>query len=104
MPSVECYSVVIDPIQHLYLYQDKMVVHSHDNLFLSRVLPSSLEDAAYDWFYSLPRYSLRSFKVVKQDFFHQYASQHVAQEEQKSPPHNQDEARRKPQILYQLFF
>ena len=58
MPSFECYSGATDPIQHLHQYQDKMAVHSHDDLLLSRVFPSSLKGAAYDWFYTLPKQSL----------------------------------------------
>ena len=74
MLSFECYSGVTNPIQHLHQYQDKMAVHSHDDLLLSRVYPSILNAAAYDWFYTLPRLSLRSFEEVKQAFYHQYTS------------------------------
>jgi len=74
MPSFECYYMATDPIQHLRQYQDKMAVHSHDNLLLSRVFPSSLKGASYDCFYSLLRHSLWSFEEVKHAFYHQYAS------------------------------
>jgi len=55
MPGFECYSEATDPIQHLRQYQDKIVVHSHDDLLLSRAFQSSLKGAAYNWFYTLPR-------------------------------------------------
>jgi len=58
MPIFACYTEETVPIQHLCQYQDKMVVHSLDDLFLSRVFPSSLKSIAYDWFYTLPRHSL----------------------------------------------
>ena len=48
MPSFEHYSGATNPIQHLRQYQDKMVVHSHEDAFLSRVFPSSLKGTAYD--------------------------------------------------------
>ena len=74
MPSFECYAGAIDPIQHLCQYQDNMVVHFQDDFLMSRLFPSSLKGAAYDWFYTLPRQSLWSFEEVKQVFYHQYAS------------------------------
>ena len=43
MSNFECYSEATNPIQHLRQYQDKIVVHSHDDLLLSRVFPSSLK-------------------------------------------------------------
>ena len=61
-----------------------MVVHSHDDLFLSRVFWCSLKGAAYNWFYSpkhlwlvlLPLMPLLwSFKEVKHAFYYQYAFQ-----------------------------
>jgi len=58
MLSFERYSEATNPIQHLYQYQDKTVVHSHNNLLLSCVFSSSLKGAAYDWFNSLSRQSL----------------------------------------------
>ena len=70
MPSFEYYSGVTDPIQQLHQYQDlrqyqdKMVVHSHDDILLNRVFPSSLKGTTTQ-FYSLPRHSLQSFKEVK---------------------------------------
>ena len=45
-----------------------MTIHSHDNLFLGHVFPSRLKGTACDWFYSLPRHSLRSFEEVKRAF------------------------------------
>ena len=54
-----------------------MVIHSHDDTLLSRVFPSSLKGAAYDWFYSLPGQSLRNFEEIKQASYHQYTSQWV---------------------------
>ena len=74
MSSFECYSKAIDPNQYLRQYQDKIVVHSHDDLLMSRVFLSSLKGAAYGWFYTLPRQSLWSFEEVKHALYHQYAS------------------------------
>ena len=48
MLSFEHYSEATDPIQHLHQCEDKMVVHSHDVLLLSRVVLSSLKGAVYD--------------------------------------------------------
>ena len=48
MPGFECYSEATDHIQHLRQYQDKIVVHSHDDLLLTRVFPSNLKGVAYD--------------------------------------------------------
>ena len=67
MLSFECYSEATYPIQHLQ-YQDKIAVYSHDNLLLSHVFLSSLKDAAYDWFYSLPKHSLWSFEEIEVGF------------------------------------
>jgi len=53
-----------DLIQHLWQNQDKMEVHSHDDLLLSLLFPSSLKGATYNWFYSLPWHSLQSFEEV----------------------------------------
>ena len=58
MQSFEYYSGATNPIQHLWQFQDKMAVHSHDDLHLSHVFPYNLKGAVYDWFYSLPRYLL----------------------------------------------
>ena len=40
MLNFKCYSRATDPIHHLRQYQDKMAVHSHDNLLLSPVFSS----------------------------------------------------------------
>jgi len=72
--NFECYSGATDPIQYLWQYEDNMTVHSHDDLLLGCVFPSSLKGAAYDWFHSLSRHSLRSFEEVKHIFCLQYTS------------------------------
>ena len=71
--SFECYTGVIDPVQHLWSYQVKIAVHSHDDHIMCWVFPSSLKDMALDWFYSLLSQSLRSFEKVSNAFFNQYA-------------------------------
>ena len=48
LPGFECYSEATDPIQHLRQYQNKIMVHSHDDLLLSHVFPSSFKGVAYD--------------------------------------------------------
>jgi len=65
IPNFEHYLGVTDLIQHFCQYQDKMVVHSHDDALLSCLFPSSLKGAAYDWLYSLPSKSLQDFEDVK---------------------------------------
>ena len=65
IPSFECYSGATDSIQYLRQYQDKMTVHSLDNLRLSHVFSFSHKGVAYDWFNSLSRQTLWSFEEVK---------------------------------------
>jgi len=50
-----------------------MVVHSHDDLLMCWVFPSSLKGVALDWFYSLPSRSLWNFEEVSDVFYKQYA-------------------------------
>ena len=74
MSRFEHYSGATDPIQHLRQYQDKMAVHSHDDLLPSLVFSIQSQRHRYDWFYSLQRQSLWNFGEVKHAFYHQYTS------------------------------
>ena len=58
MLTFDHYLGTSDPLLHLCLYHDKMVVYAHDNLLLCRVFSFSLMGAAYHWFYSLMKNSL----------------------------------------------
>ena len=53
IPNLECYTRMTDPVQHLRVYQVKMVVHSHDDHLMCLVFFSSLKGMALVWFYSL---------------------------------------------------
>ena len=48
IPSFEHYLGATNLIYHLRQYQDKMVVHFHDDVLMGRVFPSSLKGFTYD--------------------------------------------------------
>ena len=73
VPSFDCNTRVIDPIQHLRADQVKTVVHSHDDPLSCCVFPSSLKGVALNWSYSHHSRSLKSFEEVNNVFFNQYA-------------------------------
>ena len=73
MPTFDHYSGTTDSLSHLRQFQDKITVYAHDDL-LCRAFPSSLKEATYHWFYSLPKNSLRSFEDVTDAFYNQFAS------------------------------
>ena len=60
-----------------------MAVYTHD--LLCRAFPSSLKRAAYHWFYSLSKNSLRSFEDVTDTFYNQFASRREFQKNSNHP-------------------
>ena len=74
MPSFDFYFGVINPIQQLRHYQEKIAIYSHDDLLTSWVFPSSLKEVTSDWFYSLLSHLFSDFEEVRKAFYNQFAS------------------------------
>ena len=103
MPNFECYSRETDLIQHLHQHQDKMVIHSHDDLFLSHVIPSSLKGCCLgSVLYALEIIFLK-FRGGEVRFLPPVPFLMGTKEEQQRPPHHQNESWGKPQTICQLF-
>ena len=64
IPIFDYYTEATDPVQHLWAYQVKMAVHSHNDYLMCRVFPSSLKGVTLDWFYSRHDLSESSRKLA----------------------------------------
>ena len=57
-----------DPVEHVSQFKQKMVVHSHDEVLMCRVFPSSFGPMPMRWFDGLRTNSISSFKKLTQSF------------------------------------
>ena len=60
-PSSNFYDGKMDPIKHVNHYIQMMSLHSHNDAFMCKVFPSSLEPIALRWFNRLRKGSIHSF-------------------------------------------
>ena len=57
-----------DPVEHVSQFNQRMVVHSNDEVLMCKVFPSSLGPVAMRWFDGLKANSINSFKELTQAF------------------------------------
>ena len=67
-PTFAMYNGRTDPVEHVSLFKQKMVVHSQDEALMCRVFPSSLGPIPMRWFDGLRTNSINSFKKLTQSF------------------------------------
>ncbi|XP_065618899.1 uncharacterized protein LOC136063000 [Quercus suber] len=67
-PTFTIYNGKTDPVEHVSHFNQRMVVHSKDEVLMCKVLPSSLGPVAMRWFDSLKANSISSFKELTQVF------------------------------------
>ena len=58
----------MDPVEHVSHFNQKMAVHSNNEILMCKVFPSNLEPVAMRWFDGLKAGSINSFKELTQTF------------------------------------
>ena len=61
-PTFTMYNGRIDPVEHVSHFNQRMVVHSKNEVLMCKVFPSSLGPMAMRWFNGLKEGSINSFK------------------------------------------
>ena len=67
-PTFTIYNGRTDPIEHVSQFNQRMAVHSKDEVLMCKVFPSSLGPLAMRWFDGLRANSINSFKELTQTF------------------------------------
>ena len=67
-PTFAMYNGRTDPVEHVSLFKQKMVVHSQDEALMCRVFLSNLGPMLMRWFDELRTNSISSFKKLAQSF------------------------------------
>ena len=67
-PTFAIYNGRTDPVEHVSQFNQRMAVHSRDEVLMCKVFPSSLRPMAMRWFDSLKPNSINSFKQLTQAF------------------------------------
>ena len=67
-PTFTLYNGKTDPIEHVSHFNQKMVVHSKNEVLMCKVFPSSLGPVVMRWFDDLKTGSIDSFKELTQTF------------------------------------
>ena len=67
-PTFAIYNGRTDPVEHVSQFNQRMAVHSRDEVLMCKVFPSSLGPMAMRWFDSLKPNSINSFKQLTQAF------------------------------------
>ena len=60
-PPFNSYDGKMDPIKHVNHYIQMMSLHSHNDVLMCKVFPSSLKPIALRWFNGLRKGSIHSF-------------------------------------------
>ncbi|XP_065638839.1 uncharacterized protein LOC136071449 [Quercus suber] len=67
-PTFTIYNGKTDPVEHVSHFNQRVAVHSKDEVLRCKVFPSSLGPVALRWFDSLKANSISSFKELTQAF------------------------------------
>ncbi|BFG30141.1 hypothetical protein CerSpe_164150 [Prunus speciosa] len=71
-PKFKLFEGVADPIEHIYHFQQQMVLENEDEALLCKLFPSSLSGSALTWFRQLKPKSIDSFTELCEAFISQY--------------------------------
>ncbi|CAB4269365.1 unnamed protein product [Prunus armeniaca] len=71
-PKFKLFEGVAEPIEHIYHFQQQMVLESEDEALLCKLFPSSLSRSALTWFRQLKPKSIGSFNELCEAFISQY--------------------------------
>ena len=63
-PAFAIYNGRTDPVEHVSQFNQRMAVHSRDEVLMCKVFPSSLGPMAIRWFDGLKPNSINSFKQL----------------------------------------
>ena len=67
-PPFNCYDEKTDPIEQVSHYIQMMSLHTHNNVLMCKVFPSSLGLTTLRWFNGLRKGSIQSFSKLIQEF------------------------------------
>ena len=67
-PTFTLYTGRSDPVEHVIHFNQKMAVHSKDEVLMCKIFPSSLSPVAMRWFNGLRANSIDSFKKITRAF------------------------------------
>ena len=67
-PTFTLYTSRSDPMEHVIHFNQKMVVHSKDEVLMCKIFPSSLSSVVMRWFNGLRANSIDSFKKITRAF------------------------------------
>ena len=67
-PPFNSYDGKTDPIEHVSHYIQMMSLHTHNDMLMCKVFPSSLVPIALRWFNGLRKGSIHSFAELIQEF------------------------------------
>ena len=67
-PAFSIYNGNTNPVEHVSQFNQRMAVHSKDEVLMCKVFPSSLGPAAMKWFNSLKANSIDSYRQLNQAF------------------------------------
>ena len=67
-PTFTMYNGRTDPVEHVSQFNQRMAIHSKDEVLMCKVFPSSLGSMAMRWFDGLKPNSIDSFKQLTQAF------------------------------------
>ena len=67
-PTFSLYNGRTDPVEHVSHFNQRMAVHSKDEVLMCKIFPSSLSPMAMRWFNGLRANSIDSFKKLTQSF------------------------------------
>ena len=67
-PMFTIYNGRTDLVEHVSQFNQRMVIHSNDEVLMCKVFPSSLGPVAMRWFDGLKANSINSFKELTQAF------------------------------------
>ena len=67
-PAFSIYNGNTNPVEHVSQFNQRMAVHSKDEVLMCKVFPSSLGSVAMRWFNGLKANSIDSYKQLNQAF------------------------------------
>ena len=74
LPPFNSYDGKTDPIKHVSRYIQMMSLHTHNDVLMCKVFPSSLGPTALRWFNGLRKGSIHSFADLIQEFGVQFVT------------------------------
>ena len=74
LPPFNSYDGKTDPVKHVSRYIQMMFLHTHNDVLMCKVFPSSLGPTALRWFNGLRKGSIHSFADLIQEFGVQFVT------------------------------